>query len=198
MNQQAITKFVWPLIMLVALSGCAKKSATTETTTAPEAETDSSSVVNSVSLTDEAKKAAQPFLAKGSASALFFFADWCPACRAFKPTVEEVEAKSTSVKVVRLNVDEQKDLVKAFKVTSIPSIFFFDKNGQFVEATTGGLTADKLQEEFTKISSVGAVASTEVKPVTEEVKPEAATEEPKKEDVTTKVTKTTTTETKKP
>ncbi len=161
--KQRVANFVWPLILTIALTGCVKKDASTETTqTTTETEaaaTDSNAPVSTMSISDEAKKAAEPYLAKGSPSALFFYADWCPACRAFKPTLEEVEAKFPSVKVVRLNVDEQKDLTKAFKVSSIPSLFLFDKDGKFVESTTGGLTADKLKEEFVKIGGTEGAAA---------------------------------------
>lgn len=152
-------KFIWPLaFVLLAVVGCNKKDASTTTTTdnssetaaAPEDMTNSG--ITNTGLSDEAKKAAQTYTGQGSPTALFFHAEWCPACRAFKPTLEEVQAKYPSVKVIDLNVDKQKEITKAFKITSIPSLFFFDKSGKFVESTTGGLAAEKLEEEFNKIN----------------------------------------------
>jgi thioredoxin 1 len=170
-------KFIWPLALTIALTGCTKKSATTETTQNTKTETTETTAsepdktTTTTTLSDEAKKAAESYVSKGSPAALFFYADWCPACRAFKPTVEEVEAKYPNVKVIRLNVDEQKDITKAFKISSIPSLFFFDKDGNFIESTTGGLASEKLQEEFNKISTGG-----DSLPVTNNKKEEAVTE----------------------
>jgi thioredoxin 1 len=204
MNHKAKNHLVWPLVLTLALTGCTKKNNQAETTeTATETETsataDQTAPVSNSALPAEAKKAAEPFLAKGSPTALFFFADWCPACRAFKPTLEEVESKNPSVKVVRMNVDEQKDVTKAFKVTSIPSLFFFDKDGKFVESTTGGLSNEKLQEEFNKVSTGASApaASTEVTKAPEATTTTTTTTEVKKDGKVVEKTADTTT-TKKP
>ncbi len=186
-------QFIYSTLLMLALTGCGKKQAqttetetTTETSTtessAPTENKGESSTVNAP-LSEEGLKAAESQLVKGSPTVFFFFADWCPACRAFKPTVEEVEAKFPDIKVLRMNVDEQKNLVKALKVSSIPTLFLFDKDGKFVESTNGGLSSEKLTEEFKKISSntgSGSTTTTETKP-----------EEPKADE--TKTTKTTTT-----
>ena len=92
--------------------GCNKKDATTETATSPTAETAvAPEETNNATgdLSEEAKKAAQNYVGKGSPTVLFFFAEWCPACRDFKPTLEEIEAKYPDIKVIRLNVDEKEE-----------------------------------------------------------------------------------------
>jgi|GEM_PF-3021416 len=153
---------IWPVILTLALTGCGKKEAKTDTAnteTQTEAITNEEAPAVVTSLSDEAKKAAEQYLVKGTPTVFFFHAEWCPACRAFKPTLEEVEGKFAGVKVLKMNVDEQKDLTKTFKVSSIPSLFFFDKDGKFVESTTGGLAVDKLTQEFEKVGKGTAEAA---------------------------------------
>ena len=132
-------QFIYSALLMLALTGCGKKQAQKNDTEAPN--TDSSATAENkeetgtinAPLSEEALKAVESQLVKGSPTVFFFFADWCPACRAFKPTVEEVEAKFPDIKVLRMNVDEQKNLVKALKVSSIPTLFLFDKDGKLAK-----------------------------------------------------------------
>jgi len=200
-------QFIYSALLMLALTGCGKKQAQTNDIEAPN--TDSSASVENkeetgtinTPLSEETLKAVESQLVKGSPTVFFFFADWCPACRAFKPTVEEVEAKFPDIKVLRMNVDEQKNLVKALKVSSIPTLFLFDKEGKFIESTNGGLSAEKLTEEFKKISSPTStetakteepkteVKTTETKTKTETVNPDNGKTEVKTEAVKTTETK---------
>jgi thioredoxin 1 len=200
-------QFIYSALLMLALTGCGKKQAQKNDTEAPN--TDSSASVENkeetgtvnAPLSEEALKTVESQLVKGSPTVFFFFADWCPACRAFKPTVEEVEAKFPDIKVLRMNVDEQKNLVKALKVSSIPTLFLFDKEGKFIESTNGGLSAEKLTEEFKKISSPTntettkaeepktEVKTTETKTKTETVNPDTGKTEVKTEAVKTTETK---------
>jgi len=52
-----------------------------------------------------------------------FWAPWCGPCRMLGPVVEELsnEVPST-VKVVKINVDEAQDLASQFRVFSIPTV----------------------------------------------------------------------------
>lgn len=177
MNNQANKNFIFVLLIAMTFFGCAKKDTATKDATKEEVQEESTSV--STTLSDEAKKAAQEHLVKDTPTVFFFFANWCPACRVFKPTLEEVEKKFTNVKVLRMDVDEQKDLTKSFKVTSIPTLFFFDKEGKFVESTTGGLANDVLIKQFEKINVETPAATTEEAPKEAD---KTATTEVKKED----------------
>ena len=65
-----------------------------------------------------------------------FYADWCGPCRMLAPTVEEIAAERTDVKVCKVNVDEQGELAARFGVMSIPSLFVL-KNGEIVAQSLG-------------------------------------------------------------
>lgn len=54
---------------------------------------------------------------------LDFWAPWCGPCRMLSPTVDEIAGEvSGSVKVGKINIDEQPELAAAFNVMSIPTL----------------------------------------------------------------------------
>ena len=68
---------------------------------------------------------------------LDFYADWCGPCKMLSPVLYEfAEEKSGTLKVGKVNVDEQPDLAAQFGVMSIPTLLVF-KNGKLVNQTVG-------------------------------------------------------------
>ena len=65
-----------------------------------------------------------------------FWAGWCGPCRMLSPTVEEIAAENSDIKVGKVNVDEQPELARQFNVMSIPMLVVF-KNGQAVNSSVG-------------------------------------------------------------
>ena len=65
-----------------------------------------------------------------------FWASWCGPCRMLSPTVEEIAAENSDIKVGKVNVDEQPELARQFNVMSIPMLVVF-KNGQAVNSSVG-------------------------------------------------------------
>lgn len=64
-----------------------------------------------------------------------FFADWCYPCKMMAPVVEEV-AKDESIKVGKINIDENQELAEKYGVDSIPTIIVF-KNGKEYKRSVG-------------------------------------------------------------
>ena len=67
---------------------------------------------------------------------LDFWASWCGPCRMLSPIVDQVADERPDVKVGKVNVDEQPDLVGQFGVMSIPTLLVF-KNGKLVNQSVG-------------------------------------------------------------
>lgn len=66
-----------------------------------------------------------------------FWAPWCGPCQMMGPVIDEIaEELGDSLKVGKLNVDENPDTAAKFQVMSIPTIMLFE-NGQVVGKLIG-------------------------------------------------------------
>ena len=74
-----------------------------------------------------------------------FWAPWCGPCKMVKPIVEEIAGERDDIKVGLVNVDEQMELAKQFRVMSIPTLMIF-KNGELAKKTMGAMSKDELLE----------------------------------------------------
>ena len=68
---------------------------------------------------------------------LDFWATWCPPCRARGPIVAEVaEELEGSIRVGKVNIDEEPALAARFGIASIPTLLVF-KNGTIAGQSIG-------------------------------------------------------------
>ena len=66
-----------------------------------------------------------------------FWAEWCGPCKMIAPMLEEVaREKADSVKIAKVNVDDNQSLAFKYNIRAIPSLLFF-KNGQLRDQVTG-------------------------------------------------------------
>lgn len=66
-----------------------------------------------------------------------FWATWCGPCRMLAPTIEEIAAENEgTLKVGKVNVDEEQELARQFGIMSIPTLIVF-KDGQVANKTMG-------------------------------------------------------------
>lgn len=54
-----------------------------------------------------------------------FWATWCGPCSMMGPIVDKIAAERPDVKVGKINVDNERDLAKQFRVLSIPTLVIF-------------------------------------------------------------------------
>ena len=78
-----------------------------------------------------------------------FWATWCGPCRALGPILDEVSEEVSSVKIVKVNVDEESDLAGDFRIMSIPTIILF-KDGKPVEKSVGLLQKSEVLDLIKK------------------------------------------------
>ena len=68
---------------------------------------------------------------------LDFYADWCGPCKMLAPVLHEIaEENAGTLKVGKINVDEQMELAMRFQVSSIPMLVVF-KDGKAVAKSMG-------------------------------------------------------------
>lgn len=73
-----------------------------------------------------------------------FWADWCGPCRMIAPHVESIaEEYNTSLKVGKIDVDENPAIPGRYGVVGIPTLMLF-KGGEVVERITGALPKDRI------------------------------------------------------
>lgn len=73
-----------------------------------------------------------------------FWAPWCGPCRMLGPVIEEIaEEMKDSVKVCKMNVDENMEFPQKYGIMSIPTVLLF-KNGEIVETMIGLQSKESL------------------------------------------------------
>ena len=73
-----------------------------------------------------------------------FWAPWCGPCKLIAPLLDEIATeKAGSVKVAKVNVDENQSLSVKYNVRAIPALLFF-KNGQLRDQVVGMTTRKDL------------------------------------------------------
>jgi thioredoxin 1 len=77
-----------------------------------------------------------------------FWAPWCGPCRMVAPVVEEIaKERAESLKVVKLNIDENQNTAVAFNVMSIPTLILF-RDGQPAKTVVGAYPKKRLEAEL--------------------------------------------------
>ena len=72
-----------------------------------------------------------------------FWAPWCGPCKMVKPIVEEIAGERDDIKVGLINVDDEKELAKQFRVMSSPTLMIFE-GGEMIRKTMGAMDKDEL------------------------------------------------------
>ena len=77
-----------------------------------------------------------------------FSAVWCGPCKMLDPIVKQLAGEwDGKVKVVKIDADENPNVVMQYQVMGIPTLLFF-KDGEIKERITGYMPKDKLVAKF--------------------------------------------------
>jgi len=72
-----------------------------------------------------------------------FWATWCGPCRMIAPTLDEIAAERSDIKVCKVNVDEEPELARSFGVMSIPMLVVM-KDGKVVNQSVGAIPKERI------------------------------------------------------
>jgi thioredoxin 1 len=107
----------------------------------PEAPMADLKVVDEATFQSEVLESNEPVLVD-------FSAVWCQPCKMLDPVVKQLAGEwDGRVKVVKIDADENPNLVMQYGVMGIPTLLFM-KNGEIKERITGFLPKDKLIARF--------------------------------------------------
>ena len=80
-----------------------------------------------------------------------FWAAWCVPCRALAPILEKMADEfQGKLKVVKFNVEENKDVPAKFGVRGLPTLLLF-KSGQVKETLVGSQSKSAILQAVNKI-----------------------------------------------
>ncbi len=74
-----------------------------------------------------------------------FWATWCGPCQMVGPVIDEIAGEVTDAKICKVDVDENQELAKEYKVMSIPTLMVF-KNGEVVKRDVGAKQKEEILE----------------------------------------------------
>lgn len=76
---------------------------------------------------------------------LFFWASWCSICDKLKPVISRIAEKyDGKIKVGNVNVDEELELVRRFRITSVPMVIIM-KNGEITGTSVGYRPLEQME-----------------------------------------------------
>ena len=74
---------------------------------------------------------------------LDFWASWCGPCQMVSPVIEQIGEENDSIRVGKVNVDEQGELTMQFRVVSIPTLVVM-KGGEEVNRIVGAAPKSEI------------------------------------------------------
>jgi thioredoxin 1 len=77
-----------------------------------------------------------------------FWAEWCQPCHMVAPILDKiVEERNGTIKLVKINIDEQPALAQRYGIASIPTMMLF-KNGEPAAAALGAQPKGALERQL--------------------------------------------------
>jgi thioredoxin len=77
-----------------------------------------------------------------------FYAEWCPPCKKMKPYLDEISSEmKDKVVVMRINADDNQDLIRALKIDGLPVLHIY-KNKQLQWSHTGFIEKEAVMKEL--------------------------------------------------
>ena len=74
---------------------------------------------------------------------LDFWAPWCGPCRMVSPLLDQIAAERPDIRVCKVNVDEEMELARKYRIFSIPTLIVMEE-GRQVHKMVGAKTREQI------------------------------------------------------
>ena len=74
-----------------------------------------------------------------------FWATWCGPCRMLAPILEELSGQHPELKIVKVDVDENRELALRYDIESIPTLLVF-RDGQLAHKSIGFVSREEIEK----------------------------------------------------
>ena len=97
--------------------------------------------LSSTEFEQEVLKSAVPVL-------IDFWAVWCGPCKMIAPHVDAIATDYAGrVKVLKVNIDEEREITERYNIMSIPTLLFF-KDGKVVDQVVGAVPKSAISDRL--------------------------------------------------
>jgi|SRR3989344_3475152 len=79
--------------------------------------------------------------------AVNFFAEWHMPCLMFFPVIEDLAEKMKDVRFVKMNIDDNQEVVEKHNVSTIPCLIIF-RNGKEIAKIIGAQSIEIIEEKI--------------------------------------------------
>lgn len=80
------------------------------------------------------------------------YATWCPPCKVMGEVLDRLAPRLAGrAKLVKINVDTERELAKAFNVTGVPTLYLLHK-GKIIEGVAGLQSAKSILQMIDKVA----------------------------------------------
>ncbi len=80
-----------------------------------------------------------------------FWAEWCGPCKMLSPVLDELATEyGANLRIAKVNVDENPELARRYKVRSIPNLILF-KSGEIADQIMGAYPKTDLKSKIDSI-----------------------------------------------
>lgn len=79
-----------------------------------------------------------------------FYSDSCVPCKRMSPVLAEIEEEDPDIRLVKININFDKELSDKYEVQAAPTLIFF-KDGTEAERTRGAVRKNEITEIINKL-----------------------------------------------
>ncbi len=102
-----------------------------------------------ITLTSEAQF--KEYLSEKKPLVVDFFATWCGVCKRVEPMIEQLAAKFSDLKFLKIDGDKFPTIRKEYGINAFPTFVFIDSQGKEADRIRGKETPERMERAINKI-----------------------------------------------